>query len=76
MLAIRLKRTGTKKRPFYRVVVSDSRQRPTGRSLAELGTYDPGSQPATVKIDVEAIRAWMGKGAQPSDTVRSLLGRA
>jgi small subunit ribosomal protein S16 len=75
MLSIRLKRMGTKKRPFYRVVVSDSRKRPTARCLAEVGTYDPGFEPARVKLDTEQVRAWMAKGARPSDTVRSLIPR-
>jgi small subunit ribosomal protein S16 len=76
MLAIRLKRMGTKKRPFYRLVVSDSRKRPTGRALAEVGVYDPFAEPALVRIDRERIRDWMKRGARPSETVRSLLGRA
>ena len=76
MLAIRLKRMGTKKRPFYRVVVSDSRKRPTGRSVEEIGTYDPRSDPPAVRIDKDKARQWIEKGAQPSDTVRSLLKRA
>ncbi len=75
MLSIRLKRMGTKKRPYYRVVVSDSRKRPTGRALAEIGTYHPGEDPAVVKLDLEATRSWMARGARPSDTVRSLIPR-
>ena len=75
MVSIRLKRMGTKKRPFYRVVVSDSRKRPTARCLAELGSYDPGAEPARVHIDADKIKAWIARGARPSDTVKSLLGR-
>lgn len=76
MLAIRLKRVGTKKRPSYRVVVSDSRQRPTARALAELGSYEPLRNPAAVKVDMESLKAWIAKGACPSDTVASLLRRS
>ena len=76
MLKIRLRRMGTKKDAFYRVVVSDSRFTPNGRFLENLGTYDPGTDPATVKLDVARIESWISKGAHPSDTVRSLLGRA
>ena len=76
MLAIRMKRMGAKKRPFYRVVVSDSRLPPTGRAVAELGIYDPRTDPVTVRLDTEKINAWIAKGAQPSDTVRSLLKRS
>jgi len=76
MLSIRLKRVGAKKRPFYRIVISDSRKRPTGRSVDEIGTYDPGPEPPVVKIDADKARSWMAKGARPSDTVRSLLRRA
>ena len=73
MLAIRLKRMGTKKRPFYRVVVSDSRLRPTGRVVDEVGTYDPCRSPHAVKVDIDKLKMWIGKGAQPSHTVRSFL---
>jgi small subunit ribosomal protein S16 len=55
--------------------VSDSTKRPTSRCLAELGSYDPRQEPARVKLDVEKVKAWIAKGARPSDTVRSLLGR-
>jgi small subunit ribosomal protein S16 len=67
---------GAKKDAYYRVVVSDSRSTPQGRFLDVLGTYDPGTDPATVKIDVSRADEWIRKGAHPSDTVRSLLGRA
>ena len=75
MLKIRLRRMGAKKDPFYRVVVSDSRFTPGGRFLENLGTYDPGTEPATVRLDVARVEEWIRKGAHPSDTVRSLLGR-
>ena len=76
MLKIRLRRMGAKKDPFYRVVVSDSRSTPSGRFVDVLGTYDPRTDPASVTLDVARTEEWVGKGARPSDTVRSLLGRA
>ena len=76
MLKIRLRRMGSKKRAFYRIVVSDSRRKPRGPFLETLGTYDPGTDPATVKLEVGKIQEWIRKGAHPSDTVRSLLVNA
>lgn len=76
MLKIRLRRMGAKKDPFYRVVVSDSRSTPSGRFVDVLGTYDPRTDPAAVTLDVARTEEWVGKGAHPSETVRSLLGRA
>ena len=76
MLKIRLRRMGSKQDAFYRVVVSDSRLRPTGRFVEILGTYDPGTDPAAISIDVERAEEWIGKGALPSDTVKQLLNRA
>ncbi len=73
MLSIRLRRTGTTRRPHYRVVVADSRMPRDGRFVEVLGHYDPRRDPAIVKIDTERARYWMDKGAQPSETVRSLL---
>ena len=73
MLAIRLRRTGSTKRPYYRVVVTDSRAWRDGRFVEVLGHYDPRAQPAVVKIDSERAQYWMKKGAKPSETVRSLL---
>ena len=73
MLRIRLRRMGSRQDPFYRVVVSDSRCQPRGRFLEILGTYDPGADPAEVKIDVARADEWIRKGAQPSDTVKSLI---
>jgi small subunit ribosomal protein S16 len=75
MLSIRLRRTGTTKRPYYRVVVADSRAWRDGRFLEVLGHYDPRRNPAVVKIDSERAQFWIGKGARPSETVRSLLKR-
>jgi small subunit ribosomal protein S16 len=75
MLAIRLRRTGTTKRPHYRVVVSDSRSRRDGRFLEILGHYDPRRNPPEVSIDGERAQYWIVRGARPSETVRSLLKR-
>ncbi len=75
MLSIRLRRTGSTKRPYYRVVVADSRDWRDGRFVEVLGHYDPRRDPAVVKIDTERARFWLDKGAQASDTVRSLLER-
>ncbi|HET7293527.1 MAG TPA: 30S ribosomal protein S16 [Vicinamibacteria bacterium] len=76
MLSIRLRRTGSTKRPYYRVVVADSRAWRDGRFVETLGHYDPRKQPAVVKIDPERAKYWIGKGARPSDTVKSLLKKA
>ncbi len=70
---IRLRRMGAKKNPFYRVVVADSRFPRDGRFIEEIGTYDPGKNPAEVKIDAEKAKKWIANGAQPTDTVRALL---
>ena len=73
---IRLKRMGAKKSPFYRVVIADSRSPRDGRFIETVGTYNPISQPAEIKLDEEKILSWLGNGAQPSDTVRNLLSNA
>ena len=73
MVKIRLRRIGAKKRPFYRLVVADSRSPRDGRFIENLGTYDPLTTPAKVEIDAEKVRAWLVKGARPSDSARSLL---
>lgn len=73
MLSIRLRRAGATKKPHYRVVVADSREPRDGRFVEVLGHYDPRRSPAVVKIDTERTEYWIGKGAQPSETVRSLL---
>lgn len=70
---IRLKRIGAKKNPFYRVVVADGRYPRDGRFIEEIGTYNPQTDPAEVKIDIEAAQKWIRNGAQPTDTVRALL---
>ena len=73
---IRLARAGAKKRPFYHVVVADERSRRDGRFIENMGTYDPTKNPAVVKLNEEKIIAWLGKGAQPTDTVRQILKKA
>ena len=73
MLTIRLARIGKKKRPFYRVVVTEKTRPRNGRFVEIVGTYDPHKKPSAVRIDSERVRYWLSKGAQPSDTVRSLL---
>ncbi|MDD5915944.1 MAG: 30S ribosomal protein S16 [Clostridiales bacterium] len=70
---IRLRRMGAKKAPFYRIVVADSRYPRNGRFIEELGYYDPMKEPAEIKLDVEKAKDWISKGAQPTETVRSLL---
>ncbi|MBO5105686.1 MAG: 30S ribosomal protein S16 [Clostridia bacterium] len=70
---IRLRRMGAKKAPFYRVVVADSRSPRNGRFIEEIGYYDPTKEPAVVSIDGEKAKAWIGNGAQPTDTVKALL---
>jgi small subunit ribosomal protein S16 len=76
MLSIRLRRTGAAKRPYYRVVVADSRSTRDGRFVEVLGHYDPRPDPAVVKIDTERAKHWLDRGARPSHTVRSLLKRS
>ena len=76
MVKIRLRRVGAKKAPFYRVVVADSHFARDGRFIEEIGTYDPLTEPATLKIDMERAKYWISNGAQPTDTVRGLLKKA
>lgn len=73
---IRLTRLGKKKSPFYRVVVADSRSPRDGRFIEEIGYYDPTTEPATIKIDTEKAAAWVKNGAQPTETVKSLLKKS
>jgi small subunit ribosomal protein S16 len=73
---IRLRRTGTTKKPSYRVVVADSRTARDGRFIDQIGFYDPLTEPPTIRIDLEKATAWIRKGALPSNTVRNLLARA
>jgi small subunit ribosomal protein S16 len=73
LVKIRLKRMGAKKRPFYRLVVADSRSPRDGRFIELLGYYDPLTNPAKVQVDADKVRDWMRKGARPSDAARALL---
>lgn len=75
MVKIRLTRMGSKKRPFYRVMAIDERKQRDGRPLEFLGTYDPRVDPAALDLKMDSIESWVGKGAQLSDTVRSLVNR-
>ncbi|HXE81490.1 MAG TPA: 30S ribosomal protein S16 [Vicinamibacterales bacterium] len=75
MLAIRMRRAGSKKRPFFRVVVAESTAARDGSFVEVLGHYDPRANPAKVEIDRERVNYWISKGAKPSDTVRSLMAR-
>ena len=70
---IRLRRMGSKKAPYYRVIVADSRYPRNGRFIEEIGTFDPKTEPSTIKIDAEAANKWLANGAQPTDTVKELL---
>ena len=73
---IRLRRTGTTRKPAYRVVVADSHAARDGKFIEVLGHYNPLTNPPTIKIEVEKAQAWIKKGAQPSNTVKNLLARA
>ena len=73
---MRLKRMGAKKAPFYRVVVADSRSPRDGKFIALIGTYNPLTTPAEIKINEEAALEWLHKGAIPTDTVRNVLSKA
>lgn len=75
-VAIRLTRVGATKRPAYRVIAIDKRRARDGRALEILGYYDPLTEPATVQLETDKIRAWIGKGAQPSETVVKLMAQA
>jgi small subunit ribosomal protein S16 len=76
MLKIRLRRMGARHSPFYRVVVSDSRNVPTASAVEELGHYDPTSNPARVVLDAVRVSHWVAKGAQMSPTVKKLVANA
>ena len=73
---IRLKRLGSKKNPFYRVVVADERSPRDGRFIEEIGYYNPLTDPVDIKIDAEKATKWLNNGAQPTATVRSLLKKS
>ena len=70
---MRLTRIGAKKAPFYRIIVADSRSPRDGRFIDEVGTYNPMTDPAEAKIDAEKAKTWLKNGAQPTETVKSLL---
>ena len=73
---IRLARHGSKKRPYYRIVVANSACRRDGRFIDQVGTYNPLTEPATVKIDLAKVDEWVAKGAQPTDTAKRLIDNA
>ena len=73
---IRLRRMGAKKAPFYRIVVADSRYPRDGRFIEEVGYYDPTKEPSVIKIDEEKAKTWLTNGAQPTETVKSLLKKS
>src|SRR5262245_16832351 len=75
MLSIRMRRTGSKKRPYYRVVVTEGRAPREGSFVEILGTYNPRTKPATVEIDKGRVEHWIRQGARPSDSVRTLMAR-
>ena len=75
MLAIRLRRAGSKKRPYFRLVVADSRAARDSSFVEIVGHYNPRTKPALVDVDQERVTYWIGKGAQPSDSVRTLIAR-
>lgn len=75
MLAIRMRRVGSKKRPYYRVVVAEAKDPREGAFKEILGTYNPRSKPATVEVDRERLNHWIKQGARPSDSVRTLIAR-
>jgi small subunit ribosomal protein S16 len=73
LVKIRLTRKGAKKKPFYRVIVAESRVRRDGPFLEIIGTYDPMKNPSEIKIDTERAKYWLGRGAQPTSVVKKLL---
>ncbi|MCF0151082.1 MAG: 30S ribosomal protein S16 [Firmicutes bacterium] len=76
MVKIRLTRMGAHKKPFYRIIVADARTTRDGKAIAEIGYYNPMTDPVTLKVDNEAAKKWLADGAQPTDTVRALLKKA
>lgn len=73
MVKLRLKRMGSKRKPYYRIVAADSRSPRDGRIIEKIGSYDPTKNPAEIKVDAELAMKWLKDGAQPTDTVRNLL---
>ncbi len=76
MVKIRLRRMGAKKAPFYRIVVADSRSPRDGRFIEEVGYYNPMTEPITLKVEEEKVQKWLASGAQPTETVKSLLTKS
>lgn len=76
MVKIRLTRLGSHKKPFYRMIVTESRTRRNGPFIEILGTYDPLKEPSDIRIDLERAKFWLAKGAQPTDTARKLIQKA
>ncbi|BDV41773.1 30S ribosomal protein S16 [Geotalea uraniireducens] len=72
-IKMRLARAGAKKKPFYQIVIADVRSRRDGRFIENVGTYDPNQNPAAVKFEESKALEWLGKGAQPTDTVKQIL---
>ena len=73
MVKIRLKRIGAKKKPFYRIIVADSRTPRDGKFIEQVGTYDPKANPSIIDVDAEKVKKWLTDGAQPTETVKKLL---
>ena len=76
MVKIRLRRMGAKKSPFYRIIVADSRSPRDGRFIEEVGYYNPMTDPVTLKVEEEKVQKWLASGAQPTETVKSLLTKS
>ena len=76
MVKIRLQRAGAKKAPYYHIVVADSRSPRDGRRVEQIGSYDPMTNPATIKLDKEKVEKWIKNGAKPTDTVKALIEKA
>ena len=76
MVKIRLRRMGAKKSPFYRIIVADSRSPRDGRFIEEVGYYNPMTEPVTLKLEEEKVQKWLASGAQPTETVKSLLTKS
>jgi small subunit ribosomal protein S16 len=73
LLAIKLMRTGAKKRPSYRIIVKEKQSKRDGAYLENLGTYNPTREPAEIKLDLDRVQYWIGQGAQPTETVNRLI---
>ena len=76
MVKIRLQRERKKKAPFYHIIVADSRSPRDGKIIEQIGTYDPMTNPATIKLDTQKVEAWIKNGAKPTDTVKKLIENA